>query len=102
MGYSLLASLLQDCPRHPILPLWLLTLGILLLLGSLAFLALPSCTSSPSPSSLKPTPPLLLLLFLTLLLSILLLMALVSWLAVATVWLAEGGTIQQEYQVQQS
>ena len=37
---------LSDCPRHPLLPVWLISLGGLLLLVALAVFALPSCSKT--------------------------------------------------------
>ena len=37
---------LSACPRHPLLPVWLISLGGLLLLVSVAIFALPSCAKT--------------------------------------------------------
>ena len=37
---------LSACPRHPLLPVWLISLGGLLLLVSVVIFALPSCSNT--------------------------------------------------------
>ena len=80
---------LDGCPRHPLLPLWLLAMGVVILLGAVITLVLPTC-STPSTSKMsnhKVSIGTVVLVFLTMLLSILLVLTIVSWLSVGTFWL---------------
>ena len=91
---------LDGCPRHPLLSLWLLVMGVIVLLGSVCVLVLPTC-SSPKASSMKANQVsvgTVVLVFLTMLLTVLLVLTIVSWLSIGTFWLFDSGPrMSQEY-----
>ena len=91
---------LDGCPRHPLLSLWLLVMGVIVLLGAVCLMALPTC-SSPKSSSMKNSKVsagTVVLVFLTMLLSVLLVLTIVSWLSIGTFWLFNSGPrVAQEY-----
>ena len=84
----------DSCPRHPTLAVWLVVMGVILTLLSLA-LSLLNIPAFYTKTRLTPRPPpdvkispcTVFLLFLTCLLSIVILLALISWLSVGTFWL---------------
>ena len=93
---------LDSCPRHPLLSVWLLVMGIVLSLISLSLIALPAFNikSSVSTNNVKMTKCTIVLVFLTTLLSVLLVLTIISWLSIGTFWLLHTGPrLPSEYEV---
>ena len=97
----------DSCPRHPTLAIWLVVMGVILTLLSLAlslvnlpvFYSKTRVTSRP-PADTKISLCTVLLLFLTCLLSTVILLTLISWLSVGTFWLFHTGPrLPGEYEV---
>ena len=88
----------DQCPRQPSLPVWLVVMGAILTILSLALslINLPAFYSqgrltNQSAAEVKISPCTVFLLFLTTLLSIVILLTLISWLSLGTFWLFHSG-----------
>ena len=95
---------LDSCPRHPLLSVWLLVMGVVLSLLSLSLISLPAFNikNSVSTSNVKMTKCTIVLVFLTTLLSVLLLLTIISWLSIGTFWLFHTGPrLPSEYEVRE-
>ena len=91
---------LDRCPRHPLLSLWLLVMGVIILLGSVCVLALPTCAphNTSKMTNHKVSVCTVILVFLTMLLTVLLVLTIVSWLSIGTFWLFNSSPrVSQEY-----
>ena len=84
---------LDSCPRHPLLSVWLLVMGVVLSLISLSLISLPAFNNKNriNTSKVKMTKCTIVLVFLTTLLSVLLVLTIISWLSVGTFWLLHTG-----------
>ena len=81
---------LESCPRHPLMSIWLLVMAIFLSLMSLYLMISPVCqiNTSVNTSNIVITRCTVILLFVSTLLSIFILLFIVSWISVATFWIA--------------
>ena len=84
---------LDKCPRHPLLSLWLLVMGVIIILGSLTITAT-TTTCNYKNNKMKTTKVgagTVILVFLTMLLSVVLMLTVISWLSIGTFWLLDTG-----------
>ena len=95
---------LDSCPRHPLLSVWLLVMGVVLALVSLSLISLPAFNirSSVSTSKVRMTKCTIVLVFLTTLLSVVVVLTIISWLSIGTFWLLHTGPrLPSEYEVRE-
>ena len=93
---------LDSCPRHPLLSVWLLVMGVVLSLTSLSLISLPAFNNKNriNTSNVKMTKCTIVLVFLTTLLSVLLVLTIISWLSIGTFWLLHTGPrLPSEYEL---